>query len=151
MIEPIEITVALDTTPRAAFDAFCDHFDDWWPKTPFSMSAGTLSLERGLDGQITERASDGTLYIWGHVTRWEDGKQIELSWYVGRTSDSATTVLIRFDPTDDGRCGLTLIQSNWEVLDKDAIDMRRRNDAGWTEILGQGFAGYVVHHCTPIT
>lgn len=146
MIEPIEITVALDATPKAAFDAFCDHFNDWWPKTPFSMSAGTLALERGLNGQVTETANDGTLHIWGHITGWEDGKLIELSWYVGRRPDTATTVSIRFDPTDDGRCGLTLIQSNWEALGKDAIDMRARNDAGWTEILGRGFATYIATH-----
>lgn len=148
MFDPITVTVVLDTTPRAAFDAFVDRFDAWWPKDPFSLGAGHLELEPGQGGRILEHVGADD-HVWGHVTRWEPPGLIELAWYVGRAPDQATHVQVTFQPTDDGRTGLTLVQSNWEVLGDEAGPMRDRNHAGWTTILKDGFAPFVARTCPP--
>ena len=110
---------------------------------PFSLGEGALHLEAGLGGRILEVVEDGTAHVWGHVTLWDPPARLALKWYVGRKVETATDVEIRFAPTDDGRCGITLVQSGWDALGAEAGPMCDRNLDGWHRILTRGFAPYV--------
>ncbi len=150
MIEPIEVVTVVNTSVEDAFQAFVTNINDWWPMDPFSLSKGTLTLEPKLSGKIIETSEEGATFVWGHVTRWDAPHRLDIAWYVGAIEETATQVSVEFATTDDGRTGVTLIQTGWEALGDLANDIRNRNNAGWTTILGTHYANYVTAHCPQI-
>ena len=155
-IDPIEITAVLDTLPEHAFWAFVRKIGKWWPLSTHSVShamhktvASDLEIEPGLGGRIIEHGPNDEIHVWGTITVWEEFSRIDCTWHVGRTPDLATRLSIRFQPTDDGRTGITLIHSDWDVLGEDGLIIRNRNAGGWGRIIGTLFANYVHDHCPP--
>ena len=151
-IDPIEVSVVIDATPRAAFSAFVRDIGQWWPLATHSVSgarsgrpAQLLVIEPRLGGKIIEHDADGTQHIWGRVSRWDEPFLVAFDWHVGREPDMATRVMVRFDPTDDGRTGITLVHANWEVLADAGVAIRARNAGanGWPGLIGTHFANHL--------
>ncbi|SMY08679.1 SRPBCC domain-containing protein [Flavimaricola marinus] len=150
MIEPIEITTVLNTTPEAAFRAFTANVAAWWPVATHSIAGGRVSIEPGVGGRIMETPETGPPNIWGRITEWTEFSRIRFTWYVGEGPDNGTDVLIEFLPTDDGRIGVTLIHSGWEHLAPTALTRHGNYTAGWTKILSHSYAAYVARTCPPV-
>lgn len=143
MLEPIIVETTVDTAGDAAFDAFVQRINDWWPMDPFSMSQGSLMMEPVLGGQIIETSARGERFVWGHVTAIDKPYRIELAWYVGSTVDTATHISVTFNPNEDRKTTVRLVQSGWEALGDKAAQIRSQNDGGWRQILGTCFADFV--------
>jgi uncharacterized protein YndB with AHSA1/START domain len=143
MLDPIIVETVVNTTGEAAFDAFVMRINEWWPMDPFSMSEGTLSMQAALGGQIIETSATGERFVWGHVTAFDKPQRIELAWYVGSTVETATQISVTFDPDEDGKTTVRLVQSGWEALGDKAAQIRLRYDGGWRQILGTCFADFV--------
>jgi len=144
MLDPIVVEITVETTGDVAFDAFVMRINDWWPMDPFSMSQGALSLQPTLGGQIIETSPDGENFVWGHVTAIDKPQRIELAWYVGSTVETATQIMVTFDPDEDGSTTVVrLVQSGWEALGGKAAQIRTQNDGGWRQILGTCFCNFV--------
>lgn len=153
-LEPLEVTVVVDCAPSAAFKGFVERIGHWWPLSTHSVTAAyekttakTVVIEPELGGRIYEVSPDGKEHVWGKVTEWQPPRALAFTWHVDSTPDLATHVAVCFAPTDDGRTGVTLTHSNWEVLPADQVQMRRdRYKNGWSKILGEGFVGFIAEH-----
>lgn len=146
MSDPINVVVVLDTTPTAAFEAFVAQINNWWPVARFSVCGGKVAIDPRLDGQVTETDTDGTQHVWGHVTTWEPGRLLGISWYIGENS-MPTDIAVVFAPTDDGRTGVTLTHTGWAALGKDGIAKRANYVRGWDAIFATAYADYAAKHC----
>ncbi len=143
--EPIELTVELPLPPADAYQAFTARFGDWWPAATHSLSRDDvttcrMALEPG--GAVEERAPDGTWHPWGRVEAFEPGRRLRFSWHPGREPDSAQWVDVAFEPSATGS-RVTLVHGGWEALGEIAPILRREYAAGWPQVLGDAFAGYV--------
>ncbi len=150
MIEPVEVVVVLDTPVAAAFDTFVDRINDWWPVENFSIACGTVAMERKLNGRIIETAEDGKQHQWGHITVWDAPNRLEIEWYVGENT-IPTKIAVDFTPTDNGRTGVTLVHSGWDVLGAEGVTKRENYQMGWDAILGKGYADHARATCPPLT
>lgn len=146
MIDPVEVVVVINTTKQAAFAAFIDKINDWWPVESFSIAKGTVRIEPEFGGKIIERADDGTEHIWGHITIWDAPDDIAISWYVG-DDKTPTSITVAFAETDDGRTGVTLVHSGWDALGGAGVEKRTNYQMGWDRILDQGYAKFARATC----
>ncbi len=149
MTDPIEMVVVLETTPEAAFRAFVEDVGLWWPMRPFSVAEGTVRMEPGLGGRIVETGPDGAAHIWGEVTGWTLGRQIDLCWFVGQGPDNRTDLTLHFQPTDDGRTGVTLRHSGWERLSAAGQARLQNYRGGWSAIFATASADHARRLCPP--
>ncbi|MFK8017801.1 MAG: SRPBCC domain-containing protein [Gammaproteobacteria bacterium] len=144
MIEPVEVSVVLNTPQDAAFAAFVEQINRWWPVASHSICGGTVMMEPGLDGKIIETAADGTTHQWGHVTPWDAPNHLAISWYVG-AAPVATAFTVDFAATDDGGTHVTLVHTGWDALGEDGVAQRGNYQHGWTQILGSCYANFVAN------
>lgn len=150
MLDPVTVVVVLNTPQAAAFDTFVAKINDWWPVKSFSIAQGTVAVDPRLGGKITETAPDGTLYIWGTVTRWDVPNHLSITWSVGEAA-TGTAITVDFAPTDDGRTGVTLVHTGWEALGDKAVTTRENYQMGWDRILGEAYAKYARATCPPLS
>ncbi len=139
MLDPIEVVVVLDMPVETVFEIFVTDMDRWWPKTPFSLGQGKVSMPRGAGEDITETEADGTVHVWGKVQRYDPPRRLAILWHVGQSPTVATEIDIQFRSTDDGRTGVTLVHSGWDTLGPDAAERRENYIRGWNTILPKGF------------
>lgn len=142
MIEPVEVHIVLNTAQDKAFRAFTADINSWWPVKSHSICQGIVSFDPVLGGEIVETGTDGAKHIWAHVTHWNPPYAFRIEWYVGQTPKDATQIDVRFDATDDGRTGVTLTHSGWEVLGEAAISSRDGYQSGWSSMLRECFAPF---------
>ncbi|MEP5151738.1 SRPBCC domain-containing protein [Planktotalea sp.] len=143
MIEPVEVHVVLDSTPEQAFKAFTDNINSWWPVESHSICKGTVKLDPTLGGEIIETGADGQTHVWGHVTEWTPPNSLKIEWYVGRTPAEGTQIHVTFLATDDGRVGVTLVHSGWEILGESALETRDMYQSGWSGMLNGCYAPHL--------
>jgi len=143
-MDPLNVTVVVDCTPDVAFKAFVVRIGNWWPLATHSITAAyektpakTVVIEPELGGRIYEIDPAGKEHLWGAVTEWNPPRALAFTWHVDSTPDLATHVAVRFEPTDDGRTGVMLTHSNWDVLPADQY----KN--GWAKILSEDFVGFI--------
>ena len=83
---PSSILVALRVaaTPERAFDVFTREIGLWWRHNElFQFSrrgTGTLALEPGEGGRLTETFDDGSMFEIGRVQVWQPPQRLVLSW-----------------------------------------------------------------------
>lgn len=143
--EPIVISVDLAVAPANAYTAFTTHFADWWPIATHSLSrddATRCRFEARVSGAVVEQAPDGTRHIWGKVQAVEPGRRIRFSWHPGREPASAQWIEVEFAPAAGGS-RVTLTHGGWETLGEIAPLLRREYVAGWQNVLGVIYAGFV--------
>lgn len=146
MIDPIEVVVVIDTTKDAAFAAFIEQIDNWWPVENFSIAQGKVSVEQEYGGRIVETAKDGSEHVWGTITVWDPPVDVAISWYVGEAR-TPTSITVTFATTDDGRTGVTLVHSGWDALGDEGIAKRGNYEMGWDRIIVQGYAKFARATC----
>ena len=146
MIDPIEVTVEIDTPKDAAFDAFVEDIDEWWPLEKLSIAQGTVKIEQDYDGRIVETESDGTEHVWGTITVWDPHDDLAVSWYVG-PDRTPTSITLTFVENDEGRTEVTLVHSGWDDLGTEGVEKRSNYEIGWDQIFVQGYAKYARANC----
>ena len=143
-LEPIVISIDLDSTPLQAYRRFTEGFGDWWPVLTHSLSrdaATRCALEARPGGRLFEVAPGGGEHLWGEVEAASAGESLRFSWYPGREADSAQWVEVTFEPAGQG-CRATLVHGGWEALGEIAPILRREYVPGWEHVFGELFARY---------
>lgn len=146
-LAPIVKTLDVTCTPDRAFRAFTAEIAAWWPlhshsRAPAGRRAVGLSVEPRVGGRVFETLDDGRELDWGEVLAWQPGALFELSWQLGNPPERATRVSVRFEPSGDEGCRVTLIHSDWERLGEAAAERRSSYDSGWAGVFEEAFGGY---------
>lgn len=149
MIEPVTVTVVLNTTPAAAFAAFVANINDWWPVESFSVCSGIIAVDARDGGAITETAEDGAQHVWGTIAAWQPPHHLEINWTVGEAR-IATAITLDFVATDDGRTGVTLVHDGWDALGSEGVSKRGNYQMGWDAIFATRYAAFAAATCPPI-
>jgi uncharacterized protein YndB with AHSA1/START domain len=102
MSSRVMVALRIAASPERVFEAFTREIHLWWqPNRMFSFTragAGTLAIEPMEGGRFTETQPDGAVFEIGHVTTWEPGARLGLTWrQASFTGDQATQVEIRFE------------------------------------------------------
>ena len=147
MTQPIEKTLNVPLRPQQAFDLFTKNLDKWWPLESHSLSAGegelpkSVNVDRRKGGYVTETRQDGTEGRWATITKWDAGRALSLSWYVGRSEEEATDLEVVFIPTDTGT-RIELTHSGFERLADAATAMAQNYKTGWDLVFVKHFGDY---------
>lgn len=147
MTDPIEKTLHVPLRPTTAFDLFTEQLDKWWPTDSHSLSAGDGDIPEKVDvdkfegGHITETKPDGETGRWGTITRWEPGRALGVSWYVGRDESEATDLTVIFTPTDTGT-RVELTHGGFDRLGEVATAMHGNYTKGWDFVLTERFGQF---------
>ncbi len=124
--------------PEEAFQIFTDEIGAWWPLPShglFSARSGGVAF---LNGQLVERAIDGTEAVWGEIKTWEPPSRLVMSWHPGRAEPDASEVEVLFVPDGDGT-RVIVEHRGWETFGTEATSRRR-------DYVGPGAWGYVLDH-----
>jgi uncharacterized protein YndB with AHSA1/START domain len=89
------------------FTAFTTEIGQWWrPNGLFELngrSDGTLTIEEGVGGRVTESYPDGTHFEVGHVRTWDPPERLVFSWRAASFPPGRETeVHVRFEDVDGG-------------------------------------------------
>jgi len=147
MTQPIEKTLNVPLRPKQAFDLFTKNLDKWWPLDSHSLSAGDGELPKSVDvetregGYITETKHDGTTGRWATITKWDEGRALGVSWYVGRSEGEATDLEVIFIPTNTGT-RIELTHSGFDRLGDAATATAGNYQTGWDFVLAECFGRY---------
>ncbi|MGH8219222.1 MAG: SRPBCC domain-containing protein [Steroidobacteraceae bacterium] len=151
MSSRILVSLRVRATPRRAFDVFVNEIDVWWqPNTLFRFtphSPGTLAIERGLSGRMTETSPDGEVFEIGRITAWEPGVKLAFTWRQASFSpDQLTYVEVRFETVGE-ETRVTVEHRGWDSVPQDhvarhhfpdAVFLRRHGE--WWQMLLAGVA-----------
>lgn len=151
--DPIRKTLTVPLPPDDAFDLFTARIDRWWPLDTHSISArdgtsadASVRIEPRVGGRVLETLSDGATIPWATVTRWEPGRHLALSWYVGRDEDEATQIDVVFTGTEAGT-RVDLTHAGFDTLGSSAPAACATYTSGWDHVLATCYAGacHAVH------
>jgi uncharacterized protein YndB with AHSA1/START domain len=150
-IAPVRKSVVVDAAPQQAFEVFTLGIDRWWPKT-HSIGAAPMRasvLEPFVGGRWYASGEDGSQVTFGHVSVWEPGQRLVVSWEINAQwmADPriayASEVEVRFVAAGDGQTRVELEHRAFERMGVDGGEkMRADVDRGWPGLL-QLYAGAV--------
>jgi uncharacterized protein YndB with AHSA1/START domain len=146
MTSRVMVSLRVAATPERAFEAFTQQIGIWWRPNPLfrftPRSPGTLALEPGLGGRLTETSADGEAFEIGRVIAWEPAIRLAFTWrQASFTPEQITEVEVRFEPVD-GETRITVEHRGWETVPQehvarhtfpDPIFLRRHGE--WWQIL----------------
>ena len=150
MTDPIKKTLHVPLRPKTAFELFTERLDEWWPTDSHSLSAGdgdipkAVKVDKKEGGYIIETKAGGETGRWGTITRWEPGRAIGVSWYVGRDESEATDLTVVFTPTDLGTM-IELTHDGFDKLGEVATAMHGNYTHGWDYVLNERFGSFCSH------
>lgn len=134
--------VMVEASPEEAFALFTEDIGLWWRRdTPYwnDRERGlSVRIEPGVGGRFIEvyDLETGSGMDVGHVTVWEPGRRLALTWtQVGWPKGASTELEITFEPTPSGGTVVRLEHTGFERV-PGAIDFIAGYDAGWKEVLG---------------
>lgn len=150
-IAPVRKTVVVRATPQRAFDVFTAGIDRWWPKTHGIGNAPIRNsvIEQRVGGRWYITCEDGSEAVVGHVSVWEPGERLVMSWEVScqwkpdPRPSFASEIEVRFVAERGGATRVELEHRNFERMGaEDGQMMRNSVDNGWPGLLVL-FAGNV--------
>ncbi len=136
-IEPLLVELELRCTATHAFATWTERFGLWWPPGHHTSDdpSATVHLEPGIGGRIFERTSDGREIDWGEVTEWDPPTRLGYLWFIRRTREAATDVLVKFEDVGDGGSRIRIEHSGWDRLGDQGASWRDANRGGWAGLL----------------
>ena len=131
-----EMSVAID--PDEAFRHFIDRISEWWPLEHFSILgpvATSCVVEKKEGGDIYEVGEDGSVVLWGSVTRFDSPRRFECTWHPGRPPQTAQRLLVTFHPEREGDgTVIRLEHTDWETLGDNAMEVHSLYQQGWDTV-----------------
>ncbi len=120
-----------------AFELFTERIETWWPMTTHSITeradAGVV-FEGRVGGRVLEIAPDGTEYSWADVLAWSPPHRFVLSWHPNPEPIAASTLEVRFTPTEGGS-EVLLEHRGWEEFGEEGEELRAGYESGWDVVL----------------
>jgi|CXWL01.1.fsa_nt_gi uncharacterized protein YndB with AHSA1/START domain len=147
-IAPVVKTLTLRRSAHDAFDVFVHGMDKWWPLETHALSpenntkAVSLSVDRHVGGRVLEHSEDGRAFEWGEVLAYEPGALFAMTWQLGQRRESSGEIEVRFEPTGEASCVVTLVHTGWERM-ADGANMREGYNMGWGEVFERRFQAHV--------
>jgi uncharacterized protein YndB with AHSA1/START domain len=138
-IAAVRKSVTVPAPPDRAFEVFTAHFGDWWPLATHSVGtdkAVGVCFGAGVGGIILETLADGTMSVWGTVTRWEPPDRVAFSWHAGTPAAEAGLVEVTFTPAEPGSTLVELVHTGWENR-PDGASARDSYQTGWDPVIDQ--------------
>jgi uncharacterized protein YndB with AHSA1/START domain len=142
MTEPIRKSFVVDATPERAFRVFTEEHGAWWPLATHHIgekAAETAVIEPRAGGRWFERATDGTICLWGHVQVWEPPSRVVLTWQIGSDwkydDNFSTEVEVRFVTLGPAQTRVEFEHRQLERFGEKAPAQRQSMDSGWGRIL----------------
>ena len=142
LFAPLHKEVVIEKPVAEVFDLFT-RLGDWWPLLSHSMGrekSGGIDFPREAGFKITESLIDGTLHVWGRVTRYEPPSTVIFTWHPGRPAAEATEVEVTFAPEGENHTRIHLIHRGWRRLAGEPVNWRAEYDRGWDFVLAECFA-----------
>lgn len=143
-LAPVRKTVVVRATPQRAFDVFTGGIDRWWPKTHGIGKAPIRNsvIEPRVGGRWYITCEDGSEAVVGHVSVWEPGERLVMSWEVScqwkpdPRQSFASEIEVRFVAEGGGATRVELEHRNFDRMGaKDGEMMRNNVDNGWPGLL----------------
>lgn len=133
MSSRILVSLRVRASARRAFDVFVNEIGMRWRPNPLfgftRHSPGSLALEPGLDGRMTETYPDGEVFEIGRITAWEPGAKLAFTWrQASFTPDQLTRVEVRFEPVGD-ETRVTVEHRRWDTVPQDHVTRHGFPDA----------------------
>jgi uncharacterized protein YndB with AHSA1/START domain len=124
MTSRVVLSLRIEATPLAVFEAFTRDIGEWWVHddafrfTP--RSPGRLSFEPpgadGAGGRLVETLPGGKVFEIGQVSVWAPGERLVVSWRQATFGpDHATEVDVRFEPVGQ-ETRVTLEHRGWDSV-----------------------------------
>ncbi len=148
-IAPVRKAVVVRATPERAFEVFTAGIDRWWPKTHGIGNAPIRSsvIEPRVGGRWYILCEDGSEAVVGHVSVWQPGVRLVMSWEVScqwkpdPRPSFASEIEVRFAADVSGGTRVELEHRNFERMGVENGETMRNNvDSGWPGLLAL-FAG----------
>jgi uncharacterized protein YndB with AHSA1/START domain len=124
MPSSIYVALRVAATPQRAFEVFTGEIGAWWRHNGlFSFTRrgeGTLALEPGEGGRLTETFDDGSVFEIGRVVTWEPPSRLVLSWrQESFDPEQATEVHVTFEEAGtppDVETRVTVQHFGWDFI-----------------------------------
>ncbi len=136
-LDPIVKRLELGVSASRAFKHFTQDMGQWWPLGSHSLSGEetrTVIFEATNGGRIYEVDRAGREREWGVVLECEENALLVFSWVLERP-DLATQVEVRFEPSGDDACIMTLTHRGWDQR-PNGEEWRANYNSGWDGVLG---------------
>lgn len=119
----IIVALRVAATPERAFAVFTQEIGDWWrPDSFFPITPrgdGRLEFVPGEDGRLVSHQPGGESWTIGHVTAWEPGERLAMSWRQANFPDGLETrVEIRFEPIGE-ETRITVEHGGWDAIPRE--------------------------------
>ena len=114
----IRKTVVVRCGVDAAFRAWTEQINVWWPKghSRSGVPNTTVCLETRLGGRIFERTPEGVEHDWGEVTVWDPPRHFTYHWYLGSSPNQPTMVQVRFTAHTQGSTLVAVLHQGPELI-----------------------------------
>jgi uncharacterized protein YndB with AHSA1/START domain len=111
-------------TPQRAFDVFTGEIGLWWRHNGLfaftRRGTGTLALEPGEGGRLTETFDDGSVFEIGRVRVWQPPQRLVVSWRQESFGpEQSTEVHVSFEPVGtppDVETRVTVQHFGWDAI-----------------------------------
>lgn len=131
-IPPIVRQVVVPASASAAYAAWTQQLDQWWPIRRHSVfKDGTVAF---VGDQIIETSAAGETTAWGTVIAAEPPGNLTFTWHPGYGPERASTVAVDFVPIGDDRTLVRLTHTGWEAF-AEPLDAREDYRGGWVGVL----------------
>ncbi|MDA8060947.1 MAG: SRPBCC domain-containing protein [Actinomycetota bacterium] len=107
--------------PAEAFERFTAEIGRWWRPNPlFAFSpgrTGTVALEPGIGGRLTETYPDGSHFVIGVVRLWQPPERLVVSWRLeGFPPGVETELSVSFERVAVGETRVCVEHFGWDAL-----------------------------------
>lgn len=119
--ELLTLSIPLDVEPDAAFAAFVDDMNAWWPRS-YTFSGDDLQkigIEAKYNGACYEERTDGGRLIWGTVLAFDRPGHIVIAWQISpdrqvvESEAVASRLDVRFTPREGGGSNLLVVHRDF--------------------------------------
>ena len=132
-------TLSLDFEVRApvahAFRTWVERAGLWWPPShTVTGDPASVTFERGQGGRIVEVARDGAEHVWGHITHWDEPREIGFVWVHVFDPSQATHVTLTF-ASEGPSTRIRLEQRGFAALGVAGEVRRARTGTAWGVVM----------------
>lgn len=130
-------SVVIGCSVEAAFRAWTERIDLWWPKG-HSRSGDPLTsvvLEGFVGGRLYERTPTGAVHEWGRVTAWAPPHHLTYHWFLGSGPQAPTRVDVRFYAEASDRTRVEVLHQGPELLGERWSHASAIFDTAWEHVL----------------
>jgi len=147
-LAPVVKSIEVRRAASDAFRMFVHEATRWWPLDTHSLSPenGTKAIEHVVEprvgGRVYEITADGREFFWGEVLAYEPGARFAMTWQLEQPRAQTGEIDVRFEPTGDTSCRVTLTHTGWERMGELGPQTREGYNQGWGQLFAHNFADY---------